>query len=188
MDHALNRLRSKRESPEVVLTLDVLKAGKRFHTTISFDSDTGLKKMLDKVMDYTLLMKDFPIKELLAADSLPLISTAIATIFQHLKKLRNTTYPTDRAISLVESISRDVLTQMLKILNTHKLMVIAYRDFDEIIKSCRAVFGVWEDEYEKFTSLLRDLMKKKRDESLKFHFRLNLAHKKLETRLNQMKE
>ena len=188
MDHALNRLRSKRESPEVVLTLDVLKAGKRFHTTISFDSDTGLKKMLDKVMDYNLLMKDFPIKDLLAADSLSLVSTAIGTIFQHLKKLRNTSYPTDRAIALVEAISRDLLSQMLKLLNTHKLMVVAYRDFDPIIKACREVFSAWEEEYEKFTTLLRDLMKKKRDESMKFHFRFNLAHKKLETRLNQMKE
>lgn len=77
MDHALNRILAKRDSPEVVLTLDVLKAGKRFHTTLSFDSDTGLKNTLDKVMDYILLMKDFPIKDLLAADTLPLLTNAI---------------------------------------------------------------------------------------------------------------
>ena len=44
--------------------------GKRFHTMISFNPDTGLKELLDKVMDYTLLMKDFQIKELLTADPL----------------------------------------------------------------------------------------------------------------------
>ena len=76
--------------------------GKRFHTMISFNPDTGLKELLDKVIDYTLLMKDFQIKELLTADPLPLISTDITTIFQHM-------YPTDCAIALIESVSCDSL-------------------------------------------------------------------------------
>ena len=42
LENALNRIQRKRDSPEVNLTLDVLKAGKRFHATVSFDSDTGI--------------------------------------------------------------------------------------------------------------------------------------------------
>ena len=42
LENALNRIQRKRDSPEVNLTLDVLKAGKRFHATVSFDSDTGM--------------------------------------------------------------------------------------------------------------------------------------------------
>jgi dynein heavy chain 1 len=41
----LLRIQEKRESPEVALTLDVLKHGKRFHATVSFDTDTGLKQV-----------------------------------------------------------------------------------------------------------------------------------------------
>ena len=41
LENALNKIHRKRHSPEVNLTLDVLKAGKRFHATVSFDSDTG---------------------------------------------------------------------------------------------------------------------------------------------------
>ncbi len=41
LENALNRIHRKRDSPEVDLTLELLKAGKRFHTTLSFDSDTG---------------------------------------------------------------------------------------------------------------------------------------------------
>ena len=37
-----------RDSPEVQLTLDILKHGKRFHATVSFDTDTGLKQALTK--------------------------------------------------------------------------------------------------------------------------------------------
>ena len=48
MEHAVNRLQTKRNGPEVVLTLEVLKAGKRFHATVSFDSDTGEDAEHDK--------------------------------------------------------------------------------------------------------------------------------------------
>lgn len=41
LENALNKILIKRNSPEVELTLEVLKAGKRFHATVSFDSDTG---------------------------------------------------------------------------------------------------------------------------------------------------
>ena len=41
LEHALSKIHSRRHSPEVQLTLDMLKAGKRFHATVSFDADTG---------------------------------------------------------------------------------------------------------------------------------------------------
>lgn len=46
LERALNRIQEKRESPEVLLTLDILKHGKRFHATVSFDTDTGEEKLL----------------------------------------------------------------------------------------------------------------------------------------------
>ena len=42
LERALLRIQEKRESFEVALTLDILKCGKRFHATVSFDSDTGV--------------------------------------------------------------------------------------------------------------------------------------------------
>ena len=188
MEHALQRLRTKRDSSEVVLTLEILKAGKRFHTTVSFDSDIRLKHMQDCVMDYNLLMKDFPIKDLLAADSLESVRTAILAIFAHMKKIRSTNYPTDRAVGLVEGVSRDVLSQMLKALSSHQLMVIAYNEFEIVFESAGSVFGCWEEEFERFNTQLRELGKKKRDDTFKFHIKFNLAHKKLQIRLEQMKE
>ena len=41
LERALLRIQEKRDSLEVALTLDVLRHGKRFHATISFDADTG---------------------------------------------------------------------------------------------------------------------------------------------------
>ena len=41
LERALLKIQEKRESYDIALTLDILKHGKRFHATISFDTDTG---------------------------------------------------------------------------------------------------------------------------------------------------
>ena len=42
LERALLRIQEKRESPEIALTLHILKRGKRFLATVSFDTDTGM--------------------------------------------------------------------------------------------------------------------------------------------------
>lgn len=42
LERALHKIAQKRESDEVILTLEALKCGKRFHATVSFDADTGI--------------------------------------------------------------------------------------------------------------------------------------------------
>ena len=46
LERALHRIQEKRESLEVSLTLDILKHGKRFHATVSFDTDTGMNPLI----------------------------------------------------------------------------------------------------------------------------------------------
>jgi hypothetical protein len=41
LERALQRIQEKRDGIEVTLTLEILKHGKRFLATVSFDSDTG---------------------------------------------------------------------------------------------------------------------------------------------------
>ena len=67
------------------------------------------------VNDYNQMMKDFPINDLLAATELDRIRLAIQAIFLHLRKIRSTKYPIQRGLKLVEAISRDLSTQMLKV-------------------------------------------------------------------------
>ena len=66
LDRALLWIQEKRESMELALILDILKHGKRFHATVSFDTDTGLKQGLAAVNDYNPVMKDSPINDLLS--------------------------------------------------------------------------------------------------------------------------
>ncbi|XP_031789302.2 dynein heavy chain, cytoplasmic isoform X5 [Nasonia vitripennis] len=187
LERALHRIQEKRESIEISLTLDILKHGKRFHATVSFDTDTGLKQALATVNDYNPLMKDFPINDLLSATELERIRSAIQQIFIHLRKIRNTKYPIQRVLRLVEAISRDLGQQLLKVLGTRRLMHIPFEDFEKVMTQCFELFNTWDDEYDKLTQLLREVVKRKRDEHMKMVWRVSPAHKKLQTRMEHMR-
>ncbi|XP_021916204.1 dynein heavy chain, cytoplasmic isoform X5 [Zootermopsis nevadensis] len=187
LERALHRIQEKRESLEVALTLDILKHGKRFHATVSFDTDTGLKQALATVNDYNPLMKDFPINDLLSATELDRIRSAVQLIFSHLRKIRSTKYPIQRALRLVEAISRDLGSQLLKVLGTRRLMHIPFDEFEKVMTQCFEVCTTWDDEYDKLQGLLRDIVKKKRDEHLKMVWRVSPAHKRLQTRMEHMR-
>ena len=66
-------------------------------------------------------------------------------------------------------------------------MVIAFEEFEKVMSSCFEVFTTWDDEYDKLQGLMRDIVKKKRDEHLKMMWRVNFAHKRLQGRMEQMR-
>lgn len=57
----------------------------------------------------------------------------------------------------------------------------------QVMVACFEVFQTWEDEYEKLQVLLRDIVKRKREENLKMVWRLSPAHRKLQSRLDHMR-
>ena len=143
VERALHKIQEQTSSPEVVLTLDALKLGKRFHATISFESDTGLKEAMDKVKNYNLLMKDFPMHDLLSANDLLKIKNAITVIFNHFKRVRNTRYPVNRILRFLEAISRDLNAQLIKVLSATHLIEIPFNKFDQILNDCMEIFSLW---------------------------------------------
>lgn len=58
----------------------------------------------------------------------------------------------------------------------------------QVMQKCFGVFNAWDEEYDKFTGQLREMIKKKREETLKFAWRANPAHKKLQDRITIMRE
>jgi hypothetical protein len=69
LERALHRIQEKRESLEVSLTLDILKHGKRFHATVSFDTDTGVNAFILCMFLFFVhlyVMQHFVLKHLLA--------------------------------------------------------------------------------------------------------------------------
>jgi len=98
MEHALEMIEAQLQGEEVTLALDVLKHAKRFRATVSFIADTGLKEAADigercawdklttPVHKHNILMKDFPLDEMLAATDLEKVREAVISIFAHINK------------------------------------------------------------------------------------------------------
>ncbi|TKR93274.1 hypothetical protein L596_007763 [Steinernema carpocapsae] len=187
LDTALKKISQKCESEEIVLTLEALKAGKRFQATLSFHSNAGLKEARDMVDDYLGVMREIPLNSLMSATDLTILKKALNDVFTHLRKIRSSKYPINRAIKFIEAISRDLTAQMLKILGSRRLMYINLSDFEDLMRGCLLVFQAWDDENEKILIILRELVKKKREEGMKMSLRVNALHKKLETRLVNVK-
>ncbi|KAI1728166.1 dynein heavy chain and region d6 of dynein motor domain-containing protein [Ditylenchus destructor] len=185
LERAISRVNEMRESEEVVLTLEALKLGKRFHATVSFDADTGLKETAAKVTDYNQIMKDIPLNDLVSATDVIGVRQALANIFAALRKIRNSKYPAKRAMDFFAAISSDTCSQIIRIVRPRRLMHLPITELDEIMKSCYSVFAYWDEEGDKLQSMFRELAKKQKMD-VKYTTRIHFRHKQLEQRFDEL--
>jgi dynein heavy chain 1 len=186
LETALDKIDEKLQSEEIILSLEILKAAKRFHATVSFLADTGLKEAMDLVYKYNQLMKEFPLNELLSATDLSRIKESIILIFQHLnKKLKICPYPIKRALSLVESISSDLNDQLIKVFPNRRLFYLPFEEFEQVLTSCEEIFSTWEEQLRDFINVSREVSRKRLDKFLPI--RVTAAHAKFEERIKYVR-
>ena len=187
MEKALEGIEEQLRSEPIVLTLDILKHAKRFHATVSFIADTGLKEATDVVHKYNQLMKDFPLNDLLAATDLEKIQESLLLIFGHLnKKLKLSPYPIRRALPLVEAISRDLNDQLARVLGSHRLMYMEYKAFEKAMHAASAVFQAWDESIKEFTNVAREVTRKRSEKFLPI--KISPAHAKLQARVVYLRQ
>ncbi|KAG7861843.1 hypothetical protein KL939_000864 [Ogataea angusta] len=159
---ALLSIQEQLKSPEIQLTLDVLRSAKRYHATVTF-SDTGIRDALNLAAKYNQLLKDLPINDLLSAQSLDKVGEAVSAIFEHLRKLRVTMYPIQRAIELCQTIVEDIMHKLIGILHNAKVMELAYADFKLISDQVDNLLGNLDECIKDFTTMARELLRKRSD-------------------------
>ncbi|GAA5826137.1 hypothetical protein JCM11251_007177 [Rhodosporidiobolus azoricus] len=187
MEKALEGIEKQLKSEPVQLTLDILKHAKRFHATVSFIADTGLNDAFKTVHDYNVLMKDFPLNELLAATDLAKVQESTLLIFGHLnKKLKLSPYPVRRALPLVEAISRDLNSQLLKVLSSQRLTYQDYPMFERAMSASSAVFHAWDDSFKEFTNVAREVTRKRSEKFIPI--KISPAHAKLQERVLYLRQ
>ncbi|KAL7005169.1 dynein heavy chain [Cystobasidiomycetes sp. EMM_F5] len=167
MEKSLEAIEGQLRSDPVLLALDVLKHAKRFHATVSFLADTGLREATDQVYRYNMLMKDFPLNDLLSATDLERMHDALLAVFNHInKKLKVSPYPIRRALPLAELISRDLAEGILRIMRAQKLMYASYMQFDNVTSTAVQIFVAWEDLIKEFTNVAREVTRKRAEKFL----------------------
>ncbi|EIW86124.1 cytoplasmic dynein heavy chain 1 [Coniophora puteana RWD-64-598 SS2] len=187
LERALEGIETQLRSDEVNMVMDCLRNAKRFLATVSFIADTGLKASTELVHKYNLLMKDFPLNELLSATDLDKIQEAIVFIFGHIiRKLKLSPYPIRRALPLVEAISRDFNDQLLRVLTSHRLAYQPYDNFDRLLGQAMGIFRTWDDHIKEFTNVARDAMRKRLEKFIPI--KVNSAHAKLQERCRYLRD
>lgn len=192
LEGALQSITEQLNSPAVQCTLNTLKRAKRYHATVAFDpsGDTiGVKTATEKVENYKVLMKDFPIDELLAATEIGThIPAALNNIFSHLiRRAKNTSYPTPRYVALIEALARDLKEKILSLLRVKRVMDTDYKECEKLIAECRSAFASWsgDDSGSKFGfEAFRDFIWKTRKQPL----RVNIDLRPLEERLDAIRK
>ena len=166
LEAALAGVEQRLQTPGVQLTLDILNNGKRFQAGLSLKDDTDLSSSQTTVHSYNVLMRDFPLDELSSATTLSRVQDALVQIFFHMnKKLRLTTnYPIKRALRLVEGISDDLNTQFHRVLDGRPLLSLSYDAFQDIVRAADLVWSTWEESVREFTTVARDLIRKRHTE------------------------
>ena len=185
MESALERIRQQLRSDGVSLTMEVLRNAKRFQATVSFDADTGLKDAYETVQKYNQLMRDFPLEDLLSASTLQKVREALGLIFAHInKKLRPSTYPIRRALSLVEAISKDLDGRIHTLMHGRSLMRLKFEDFVAVIRVMESIWRAWNENVKEFTNVARDHMRKRNDKFIPI--KIIAKHGKTQERVTYM--
>lgn len=108
-------------------------------------------------------------------------------VFDPVRKICFAGCPIQRALMLVEALSRDLSSQSLKVLDTRWLMLVVFGEFEEVMSRSVGVFVTWDGEHGGFQRLLRDMVWRRRDEQLRMGLRVCPARKKLQMWIEQMR-
>ncbi len=162
MESALSDIEKQLRGEGVTLTLETLRHAKRFHATVSFMADTGLKEAMDTVHKYNQLMREFPIDDFLSATSMERLAISLKEVFAHLnRKLRVTAYPIRRALPLVEAISGDLDNKVHSLLNGRQMMLLDFTEFERLYHLSENVFLAWDDQIKDFTNIAREITRRR---------------------------
>ncbi|EPR57558.1 dynein heavy chain [Toxoplasma gondii GT1] len=162
MERAILRVEEQLKTPEAELTLQVLKQTRKVFATMTFEQDAGLKQASDMVASVNILIRDFPVNDLLGATSVEQLTQAVRTVFMHLRKLKNAAqYPLSRAYHLVEALSRDLSQRLVAVLSQQHLLLLGFEEFEHATGGCSELFRTWEEEVRQFKEMVRDQAKKR---------------------------
>jgi dynein heavy chain 1, cytosolic len=182
MENALNKLMEEITLDHVRLTLEILKKAKRQQAVMSFETDTGWRESMEIVRNYNVLMRDFPLDDLSSATSLEKLAEGLVMVFSHLnKKWRLCNYPVRRALRLVEGISEDLNTQILRLLQGKGVMSLSWDDFRKLINTVNLIWETWDDQVKTFTGVARDTTRKKNTDFVPI--KINSRHAQTQERL-----
>ncbi|TMW64824.1 hypothetical protein Poli38472_008991 [Pythium oligandrum] len=192
LHRALLTAQSKLNSPEVEITLALLKRAKRYLATVTFNADHGLGPALQRVSSVMALMKDFPMNSILSATDVSQLTQGVVSVFTHLKKIRVADeYKLARLLHLVEVMSSDLTEQIVNLLRGYILIQMPFDQFEQLVVSCKELFTTWHRQVSALYELVKELSKRRgtmNSDKPPLLSELQMQHSAIEERLLEVYE
>ena len=194
LEAALQHIQSELQKPSVELTLNLLKAAKRFLATIALDNNTGLEAAMAHTTDVCHFLRNYPSLE--GANDFDKMATSMNAVFDHLPKVRSSRYyDLERTAKLLEASSFTLRKRMVSVLKETSADLL-WMDFDKYEQQVRYptqdVFVQFDDRYEQFTEFFLEQGRRRKMVSGKTPAQvvkeLNLHHVPLQQRLDVLHE
>lgn len=114
------------------VTLSLVQQSNNLPLFYKFQNDLELKPKLKQSREYNQLLRDFAINQLLAATDMDMIRSAVEKIFAQFRQIRHAgeSYPSTRAILLLDTVIKDFNEQLLKVLRNFSIMRLEFQQFE----------------------------------------------------------
>lgn len=188
LENLLEDVDGRLKGEGIQLTLQVLDYAKRRMQADNLRVEAGeVKRAIESIRMYNYLLKDIPLDQLLSATRLDEARNALDSIFAHItRRFRNSGYPVERGLALMEGISSDMNAKFHDIVSGRTLMRSTQSEFDGVIHRAEALWLTWDDHINNFTDIAREATRKR---SQKFVFiKVEEKHAATKQRLRHVEE
>lgn len=194
LEAALQHVQHELKKPGVELTLNLLKAAKRFLATIALDNNSGLEGSLAHTLDVCHFLRNYPSLE--SAGDFDKLCTGMNGIFDHLPKIRSSRYyDLERMAKLLEASTYTLCKRMTSILRqgSADLVWMDYEKYETQVRyPTQDVFVQFDDRYGEFTEFFLEQGRRRKMASGKTPAQvikeLTLHHAPLQQRLDVLHE
>ena len=147
------------EGENVVFCLELLKKAKKFHITMGFLDETGIREAFEFVGQKKLVVRDVPLNELFSSACFEELSSFIPKAFsQFNKKAKSANVSAELLVHAIECISDEFFQKTVQIASTHSNKACLKQSIFEQTKS---LFNEWDNCMKETQSLLREQARKK---------------------------
>jgi dynein heavy chain 1 len=157
------------------------------------ENNTGLEAAVNVTADICNFVKTFPVQQLQAARDFDKIAAAMAAIFDHLPKIRQSRYYSlDRSVQLLEATTaalRDCLLAVLQEQHSN-LLFLDFKEYENKVRfPILDVFVQFDDRFEEWKDFLLEQGRRRKLPGMnKILEKIVLHHAPLKERLEQIHE
>jgi dynein heavy chain 1 len=163
LEEALKTIRVELNKPEVLLTVALLKAAKRFVATIALENNTNLDAAEAHTSDVANFLRSYPAPTLAAARDWSKIGSAMDSVFVHLPKVRQSRfYDLDRLARLVEATTLTLRERMEGTLReSYKgngiVLSLDYAEYENVVRGpTQDIFVMFDASFATFSEFFLD--------------------------------